>query len=108
MKYFLFFVLFVIAFSNSGESTVLVADPKPLLNLYAAYSPNALSKLSIREMEHQIGRKLTKVEIVEFRQERQKARKKTKKPLFGKEGGFPWWSLILAVLSIVVLLVVVL
>lgn len=108
MKKLLFFAFFVIAFSNSGESAVLITDPKPLLNLYTAYSPTALSKLSIRELEQQIGRKLTKFEIVEFRQERQKAKNKTKKRLFGKEGGFPWWSLALAILSIVVLIVVVL
>ena len=107
MKKIFLLAIITLGFSIAGQTAVLISPTKNLSQLYAEIPSKELSRMSLATFESNIGRKLTREEIVEFRQEKHKAKKIAKKPLFGREGGFPWWSLALAILSIVVLIVVV-
>jgi len=108
MKKMIFTLLFAFASTCFVNAAAIVAPVDPVKTAYATLSPIELTKMSTREFEKYIGRDLSKEEKQEFKLERQKARKSMKKGLFGAEGGFPWWSLVIGVLMITVTLILVL
>jgi hypothetical protein len=108
MKKFVFLTFFVLACSCFVNAATIVSISDPVQQAYSTISTRDLSKMSVHEFENYIGRKLNAGEKVQFKQEKRQARMKMKKDIFGRDGGFPWWSLILAVLVITVTLIAVL